>query len=726
MNRRLTLIALWGGLFATVAGVVVWAHWPALSAQAISFDDDQYLTRNPLVQNPGWASARRFFAEILTPSTVEGYYQPLSMISLMLDDALGGRPDNLRPFHRTSLALHAINTLLIIVLLYLLFGRPWIAAMVGLLFGVHPLTVESVAWIADRKTVLTSFFALLALIAYVRYVHINLQSEIGNRKWRTVTSYCVCIGCYLLALLSKPTSTPLPVCMLLLDYWPLRRLNRRTIIEKVPFFLIGLVSAIITFISQKNTSIVYDPGEHSRLRIPLILGHNIVFYLYKMFFPIRLSSHYPFPEPFSPTQPMVLAGIIGSVVLIAALLISWRWTRACLIGWLFFFVAILPTMGGIGFTNVIAADRYAYLPSFGVLMVLAWILDRSWSGGAPNKTRTNQVIICAVVLILSVSEVRATRQYLGVWQNTEKLYRHMLSLTPRVGLLYNNLGNAFFDRGKTDEAIANYRQALQLQPDLVQAYNNLGFSLARQGKNEDAIVYYRQALQLNPDLADVHNNLGFALARRGDTEGAIVEYNRAVQLKPNNVEAHYNLAQAYVAQGKTEQAIAQYRQVVQLKPDHAPAHYNLGNALAQQGRTGEAIVHYRQVLRLTPDDTDAHNNLGIALIRQGQTEEAIVHYSRALQLKPDQARVHNNLGIALIRQGRTEEAMAHFRQAIQLKPDYVEAHNNLGMLLQEQGQRDKAIAEYHEVLRIDPKNEKAQRQLQSLSTQQTNTSAPAK
>ena len=237
-------------LLLSVAVLVVAVHWPALSAEVYTFDDTQYLTENPLVQNPSWAAAGRFLREVLEPSTVNGYYQPLSMISLMLDHATGGRVSNFRPFHRTSLGLHVANTALVIVLLYLLLRRAWAAAMVGLLFGLHPMTVEPIAWIGERKTLLAAFFALWSLVAYVGY------ARRGSRTW-----YRTCLALFVLALMSKPTTTPLPVLMLLLDYWPLRRLNRRAILEKFPLLLIAAVSAWITFESQRRTAAVALPTE---------------------------------------------------------------------------------------------------------------------------------------------------------------------------------------------------------------------------------------------------------------------------------------------------------------------------------------------------------------------------------------------------------------------------------------------------------------------------------
>lgn len=240
-------------------------HLPVLSVGALSFDDDQYLTNNELVRNPSWASARQFLSEVLEPSTVRGYYQPLTMISLMTDYALGGRPHNLLPFHRTSLLLHLANTVLVILLLHLLFGQAKVAVAVGLLFGLHPMTVEPIAWVSGRKTLLAAFFALWCLILYVRYA----------RK-RNGWCYAGCLAMHALALMSKPTSLPLPALMLLIDFWPLRRLKRSCVLEKLPLFVVGGIVSIITFVSQSGTSLAVLPGQSEPWRIPMILCHNII------------------------------------------------------------------------------------------------------------------------------------------------------------------------------------------------------------------------------------------------------------------------------------------------------------------------------------------------------------------------------------------------------------------------------------------------------------------
>ena len=363
MAKSQTKFGLLAVLTAAVCGAVVITHWPALNANALSFDDQQYFTGNALVQNPSWNSAKRFLTEVLEPSTVEGYYQPLAMISLMFDYAAGGRKNNLTPFHTTSLILHTANTALIIILLYLLFGNIWAAAAAGLLFGVHPMTVEPIPWVGERKTLLAAFFSLWSLFFYVRY------AKSANRKF-----YIACFFAYFLALMSKPTSTPLPAVMLLMDYWPLNRLSKKTILEKIPLFLMGAIFACITYISQHRTAVTVLPTKYGPEYVPAVLCHNIIFYLYKIIWPVNLSSHYAFPKPFGLTSPMVLAGVIGTCILIPVLLFSLRFTKAALTGWLIFFVAIFPTMGVIGFTNVIASDKFAYLPSVGLLMALTAFL----------------------------------------------------------------------------------------------------------------------------------------------------------------------------------------------------------------------------------------------------------------------------------------------------------------------------------------------------------------
>ncbi|MEK6643606.1 MAG: tetratricopeptide repeat protein [Planctomycetota bacterium] len=620
----------WDLLFACavlIAGVVTFAHWPALEAEALSFDDHQYLVGNPLVMTPSWASARRFMSEVFEPSTVGGYYQPLNMISLMGDVALGAGPTNLRPLHRTSLILHVVNTMLVLVLLHDLFGSLLAATVVALLFGVHPLTVEAIPWVGERKTLLASFFALGSLIFYVRYTR-----SVGTSKRRGW--YVLCLVAFLLALLSKPTTTTLPLAMMLLDVWPLGRSSRRTLIEKVPFLALAAVSSVITFVSQA-ASYVQTPGEVGPWRIPLVVCHNIVFYLWKIVWPTNLSSHYPFPEPMSLSQPMVLAGVIGTGLLMLLLVVTRRWTAAPLIGWLIFFVLIFPTLGVVGFTIVIASDKYAYLPSVGLLMILCAGLTRHLTISTRPGSRTPRIaLVCVATLALVTLEVRATRTYFGAWRTTESLYAHMLGLAPRAATLHFGLGHCHETRGRIRDAIQAYATAIECDPRHVHARNNLALLLADEGRFAEAIAHYETVLTQTPGAPDVLSNLALALTSSGRPDDAIQRCREALQKRPTEVRAINNWGVALSVKGDWPGAIAKFEEALRVNDDFADARNNLAAGLWRVGRLDEAVKQYREVIRRAPEDLAVRLNLARLLVAMSRFDAARLELEATAKLRP--------------------------------------------------------------------------------------------
>ncbi len=752
-----------GGLIVAVCAAVAVVHWPALSAQALAFDDDIYLTDNRLVQNPSWVNAWRFLTEVLEPSTVRGYYQPLTMISLMGDCALGGSADELRAFHRTSLALHVANTGLLIVLVYSLFGRAWAAAIVGLIFGVHPLTVEPIPWVGERKTLLAAFFVLVSLVAYVRFA-----------RRRGAGSFVVCLLGYALALMAKPTSTPLPVLMLLLDYWPLGRLDgrrrdvaperpresksavrtwerprelkfaARALLEKLPLFAVGGVSAVVTYVSQARTAVAALPGEYSPWRIPLTVCHNIVFYLHKMLWPTNLTTHYPFPEPFTLGHPMLLIGVVGTAVLLVGLAWSLKYTRALAVGWLMFFVAIFPTLGVIGFTNVIASDKYAYLPSVGLLITLGWAVGRCWGPGMRGR-----VTVLAVAGLVVVGEGWGTRRYLAHWRTTEAFGRRIVEMAPRsfearihrAGILsragdaagataeleraleleprywktHYNLAVMLAEQGRGDEAFEHYEQALRFTQREPELHNNMGGMLLQRGRVAEAIAQFEQAIRLQPDFAEAHNNLGAVLLSQKRVGEAIEHFERVLQVEPDHLVARVRLASALGREGKLDEAIEQYREVIRIDADSAAAHHDLGIMYVRQERYAEAVEAFRSALRLDPKFVKGYNNLGLALMRVGRPDEAIEAYGQALRLDAKFVSARINLGNALRVLERLDEAVAECRRAVELEPDNAAAHFTLGLTLEDAGRRDEAVGEYRRTLELEPKHPQARERVRSIS-----------
>ena len=410
---HVTLAALWRPLLI-VALVTAAVHWPVLSSTAVVKDDEEYLVNNDLVQSPGFESLGRFWGEVLAPSTVAGYYQPLAMTSLMFDAVLGGRTDNLLPFHRTTLLLHIANALLLTILFYQLFGHAWVAALGGLMFALHPQTVEPITWISDRKTLLATLFSLVSLCVYVAYARRAALPIDPFRPRRAGLWYVLVIAAYLLALLSKPTSTPLPVVMLLLDVWPLKRLSRRTLIEKAPLVALAALFSWITVVSQARTAFVKSPFEGGPLSGVWILAHNVALYLSKYVLPLDLSPHYIYPRPLGPGQPYVAAGLIVIAALLIAGIVLWRRAKSWPVGWLTWFVPIFPTLGVIGFSTVIAADKFAYLPALGLLAPVVAALAALWLGRHPHRVAATGVALAWLAFC-----TMQTRLFAPHWATTE-------------------------------------------------------------------------------------------------------------------------------------------------------------------------------------------------------------------------------------------------------------------------------------------------------------------
>ncbi|MBN2020500.1 MAG: tetratricopeptide repeat protein [Sedimentisphaerales bacterium] len=734
-SRKLTqsekcLLAI---LITAVCLAVVIVQWPALSTKALSFDDFRYFEENPLVRNPSWESARRFFTEILEPSTVGGYYQPLTMTSLMIDYALSTPGEELRSFHRTSLALHTANTALIILFLYMLFGRVWIAAAVGLLFGVHPLTVETIAWVGERKTLLAAFFTFLSLVLYVTFL------QKGGRKffvWSLLT--------YALALLSKPTSTPLPVMMLLMDYWPLKRLKLASILEKAPFFIVGGISSVITYISQDRTASILTPDTYGVMRVPLVICHNIVFYLWKMVWPVRLTSHYPFPVPLDLSQPMILIGVIVTVALMAILLLSLRWTRAALTGWLIFFIMVLPTMQALQFSDVIASDKFVYLPSIGILMILAAFLG--WIAG--SKQRVSAPVICyglipIVVLVLAGGEAFAARQYLSSWKDSVSLWSHMVEVIPAAVSPRNNLGVAFAEAGNLEEAEKQFKTVLEIDPNDADGNYNMGNIMARRGNPAEAKGYYEKSFIRRPDEGNTYHAIGVLLVQEGKFEEAVELYRSALAQKKMgqsfllyeglgsifiqmgriddaiaeleiavrqyaSSSAYGNLGLAMTSKGQLDKAEEYYKKAIRLNTNNAEAYYNLGNLYLSKQWLKEAAVQYQSAIKAKPKYVKAHANLAVAFATIGRLDEAIVNFRRVTELDPNNPDGFFNLAGALTDKGLIDEAVENLKKAVELAPMDIVARLDLAKLFMQKGQIKQASTELEQVLKIDPNNPAAQ------------------
>ncbi|MGA2787076.1 MAG: tetratricopeptide repeat protein [Verrucomicrobiota bacterium] len=666
---------------ALLALVTIAAYWPAMRCDFVNFDDPDYITANPHVQGGlNWAGVKWAFGN----TEQAAYWAPMMWLSHMLACQLFG----LNPWghHLINVLLHAVNTVLVFLLFQRMTGATWRSLLLAALFGLHPLRVESVAWVTERKDVLCTFFGLLALLMYVRYAE---KSKVQGPK--SQVCYSLALLFLALGLMSKAMLVTWPFVLLLLDYWPLERFKsyrvRRLVAEKIPFVALAVVMSVVTFVVQKHGGFVVTvmTQQHGGIVMPveyLPLGarsENALIsycrYLGKLFWPTDLAAFYPHPG-YWPMEQVLLAG--GLILGITVLFIVMRGRFPfMLMGWLWYCGTLVPVIGLVQAGRVAMADRFTYVPSLGVLVIVIWgtyQLTRRW--------RYQEMVLsvlgwAAVILCLGL-----TRQQLGYWQDSEMLYRHTLEVSENNYLAHNNLGATLVEKGQIDEAISQYRQAVHLKPDYAGYQYNLGVALNKKGQTDEAIRQFQEAIRLAPDYAEAYNNLGSVLVAKGQTEEAISQFQEAIRLKPDDAEAHYNLGIALGMNGQIDEAIGQFQEVIRLKPDYAQAHYSLGAALGRKGQADEAISQYREAIRLKPDYAEAHNNLGITFGRKDQTDEAISQFHEVVRLKPNDAEAHYNLATALLNEDQIDEAISQYREAIRLKPDYAEARDNLARALE--------------------------------------------
>ena len=596
-------------------------YWQVWDHSFVNYDDTLYVTKNPHVQD---GLTFKDITWSLT-ATHAGNWHPLTWLSHMLDCQLYGM--NPGWHHFSSLLFHTANALLLFLALNRMTGRLWRSAFVAGLFALHPLHVESVAWVAERKDVLSTFFLFLTLLSYIWYVE-----RPGFYR------YLLVILCFVLGLMAKPMVVTLPFVLLLLDYWPLGRLPvgrlqgaslpatdplvpsrnvvshaRSLLWEKIPFFTLAAVSSVITYVAQNShnavKTLIKFPLEY-RLANGLVSYTN---YLAKMVWPKDLAVFYPHPGQSLPIWQAVLAGLILLIISIAVIRLGRRYPYLP-VGWLWYVGTLVPVIGLVQVGAQAMADRYTYVPLIGLFFMIAWgVADLLGS-----RRYGKPALAVTATLLLSALMVCTTMQ-VSYWKNSLTLFEHTLRATSHNSQIHNNLGNVLTQQGKLQEAISHYTKALEISPNYAEAQINLGVALTRQGRLKEAIKYYSAALQLKSNSAELHNNLGVALFGLGDIPGAIKNYLAAVQLKPDYAEAHNNLGNALARLGKLVEAETHYSKALEIRADYPEAHNNLGAALARQGRLNEAIAHFSEAVRLAPDFAQARANLKLALQEAGNS-----------------------------------------------------------------------------------------------------------
>ncbi len=570
-------------------------YWPVTGHQFISYDDREYVTDNDHVQ--AGLTSKSLYWSFTTPHAAN--WHPLTWLSHILDVHLHGTDAG--GHHLTSLLLHVANTVLLLCVLCRMTGARWSSSFVAALFALHPLHVESVAWVAERKDVLSTFFWMLTLLAYVRYV-----------ERPAVNRYLPVVLFLALGLMSKPMLVTLPFVLLLLDYWPLKRFRpgqpggTRLVLEKVPLFALSTASAVVTNLVQRAGGTVEPLSVHPiSFRIANALV-SYVAYLRKMLWPGDLAVFYPFP------RAIPWWHVAGALLLLASIsLVAIRAARRnpyLVVGWLWYLGTLVPVIGLVQVGAQAMADRYTYVPLIGIFIIIAW--------GAPDLLarwrHAEKGLAVAAIALLSLLAA-ATLLQVRHWARTHTLFEHALRVTEDNYVAHYNLGIDLLERNETTEAIRHLAEAVRIQPRFAEAHNNLGNSLEQLGRRAEAIDHYSRALRANPSMATAHYNLGLALAKQGKAPEAIHHLSEALRTRPGYAEAHNNLAIVLADQGRTDEAIDHLAEALRIDPEYARAHFNLGVVLADQGRLDEAIRHYSEALRIDPDDLEARRRLDRAL-----------------------------------------------------------------------------------------------------------------
>ncbi len=667
------------GLLLLAVGLV---FGQAVHFEFVNFDDSQYVYENSLVSDGlsaeavTWAFTHRYSAN----------WHPLTWLSLMLDCQVCG--PNAGAHHLINVLLHAATVLLLFRVLARMTGGFWRSALVAALFAIHPLHVESIAWVSERKDVLSGLFFVLTLGAYVEYV----RSPFSPRR------YLLLVAAFGLGLMAKPMLVTLPLVLLLLDYWPLDRFPWRCqlLMEKVPLLLLSASSCLVTLWAQREALTLNAPLTTSLRTANALVSY--VAYLGQLCCPVGLAVYYPHPAAHLPTWKMI-AALALLACLSAVALASWRRRPYLLVGWLWYVGMLVPVIGLLQVGGASRADRYMYLPQIGLCLALTWgaaEVCRSWPfprwlGGLTSA------------LLLTMLMAGAWRQT-SFWSDSENLWNHALACTSQNKVAHVNLGAALAARKRLDEAVAQYQKALEIDPTYAKAYSSLGLALAARGRPDEALAQYRKALEMDPGDTDAYRNLAKALDSRGRSSEAIALLRQAVQLRPDDAEARNDLGAALGQTGNLDEATGQLEQALKLNSRYAEAHYNLGKVLVDGGRFDEALAHFQQAVVIKPDYANAHHNLGSLLMAQGRLAEAGDQYRKALQVAPNDADTHYSLGNVLIGLGQLDEAISHYRKALEIKPDSARVHNALGVISAAGGRFDEALAHYQQARKIEPHN----------------------
>lgn len=675
-------------IYICLVVVILAAFWQVNQADFINLDDPVYVTENFHIQSGITLDGIRWAFS----TTYAEFWHPLTWLSLMLDYQLYGL--NAGGYHLTNLILHILSTLLLFWLFNRMTGAIWKSAFVAAFFALHPLHVESVAWIAERKDVLSTFFFMLTLCLYVYYT-----------EKPDIKRYLPVVFCFACGLMSKSMVVTLPVILILLDFWPLSRYRpgieskKGSIIiwqlkEKISLFFLSAAFSVITLYAHYKPSAKYLPlSLESRIANALV---SFITYLEKTFLPLDLAVFYPVSVNLPAWQ---VWGAALLIIAISAIVIAVaKRLPYIFVGWLWYAITIAPVIGIIQIGDFTEADRFTYLPSIGIAVILAWGIPLLF----PNENIRKNILFPAVIAVLTIMAVLTWKQC-GYWRDSIKLYNHALAVTKNNDLAHTNLASALLSKGKIGEAINHYNTAISLKPDSANFYSNRGNAYAKVGQYQRALEDYNEAIRLHPDFALAYINRGTVYVDTGRYQMALESYETAIRLNPEYADtAYYNRGNIYVKLGQYQHALDDYNQVIRLRPNDAYVFNNRAFVCLKLDRYQQAIDDYTKAISLKPDYVDAYCNRATIYARSGQNQRAIDDYTKVIHLKPDDPSIYFNRGNSYINLGQYQLALEDYNQVIRLKPNDAQVHNNRGFIFLKLGRYQQSVDDYTKAVSLKP------------------------
>ena len=667
-------------IYAGLALATLAVYLPAVYHGFVEYDDQQYVTDNPRVQAGltwnGLVWAFGFHA---------GNWHPLAWLSHMLDCQFYGAKAG--GHHLTSVLLHVASTLLLFSVLNRMTQAMWRSAAVAALFAWHPLHVESVAWVAERKDVLCAFFWMLTLWCYARRAACCVLREktagASRITFHASLFYWLTLLCFALALMSKPMAVTLPFVLLLLDFWPLKRFTIydlrftifRVVVEKIPFLVLSVVACVLTLRAQQ-IAIVSTAG----LTVSQRIAHTLAaynYYFWAVLFPHNLAVYYPYVINIDAGTIVFSVVVIALVTLVA--LKNFRQRPWPLVGWLWFLGTLVPVIGLVQVGDQAWADRYTYLPLIGLFVALVW---------TAVEVVKNKIILGALAAAVGLAMLAATSMQLSYWKNTWTLFDHANKVTKENYMAITVLASQLAKQNKFDEAISLYRQALSYKPTFPETHFFLGNAFDQLGRPDEAVAEYEKALWFKPMQEQTHIFLGIVLGKQKKYAEAITNYEAALVIDPDSAVTHNNLARIYHTQGRLDDAIQHYSAALKIDPKLALAHNNLGILLLQKGGLADGTAQLREALRLNPTNSETQFNLALALNQQQQWSEAAALFAKTVGASSTDPKAHYQFAIALAHSKQTREAMSQYASALLLQPDYPDALDGLAWILSTEASAD--------------------------------------